>query len=512
MTDDFEERAHAAGRRVNDEAAALAGQRRDRRPGSVTSHRSRWLALAAAMLLVAGTASLVLVASNRDAQAPANTASTTNASPPPNASTSTPESTTAVADITTTIAPVAVPEDLPLVAFAESACRAQSIEWTERDGPFIWKAFARGIPEGAPVQVIADPSEGAAGPFAVVLRDYEPTRTAGTAEATEEAREIDGNQVFISVYDALDGSGDIGNGQAVWNLPDGSQAYLRSRGLDSDDIESIVANLRPRPSDHPIPGFDYDTSETQPARLTLVAEQSTDTLSSARYSITCRATNGLDVRVAIVADEGVGPYALAIDRPRPAWIVRADGAIYIGGIEAPNADGSPDPPAEALTTISPEQLTTISPEQWQQLRQQPDVGLQIHTGGETTSPSQPADPSVSPPPPRTFIDEQGLRCVEYETSTTSRAVSGVCFDDSHDDLGIRTVEAGDHYPKATIIGGTDNADAVRVIIASGGTEQAVSLTVVEGWPERIFAADLPTGAVEVRLEADDGHVLSSTST
>lgn len=131
---------------------------------------------------------------------------------------------------------------------------------------------------------------------------------------------------------------------------------------------------------------------------------------------------------------------------------------------------------------------------------------------DTTAPSQPADPFDSPPPPRTFIDEQGLRCVEYETSTANRAASGVCFDDSHDDLGIRTVEAGDHYPKATIIGGTDNADAVRVVIASGDSEQAVSLTVVDGWPERIFAADLPAGAVEVRLEADDGHVLSSTST
>ncbi len=306
----------------------------------------------------------------------------------------------------------------------------------------------------------------------------------------------------MSVYDALDGSGDIGNGEAVWNLPDGSQGYLRSRGLDRADIESIVANLRPRPSDHPIAGFDYDTSETQPARLALVAEETTDTLSSSRYSITCRATNGLDVRVAVIADQGVAPYALAIDRHRPAWIVRADGAVYIGGIEARNAHGSPDPPADALTTISPER--------WQQLRQQPDSGPHTQAGGETTASSQPADASVSPPPPRTFIDEQGLRCVEYETSTANRAASGVCFDDSHDDLGIRTVEAGDHYPKATIIGGTDNADAVRVVIASVSNEQAVSLTVVEGWPERIFAVDLPAGDVEIRLEAADGRVLSST--
>ena len=126
--------------------------------------------------------------------------------------------------------------------------------------------------------------------------------------------------------------------------------------------------------------------------------------------------------------------------------------------------------------------------------------------------TQPADPSGSPPAPRTFIDdERGLRCMEYETSQESRARSSVCFDDSYDELGIRTVEAGDHYPKATIIGATDAADAVRVVLTGGGAEHHVDLVVVDGWSERIFFADLPAGAVEVRLETEDGRVLSSTT-
>ena len=131
--------------------------------------------------------------------------------------------------------------------------------------------------------------------------------------------------------------------------------------------------------------------------------------------------------------------------------------------------------------------------------------------GSTTASLPPTAPSVSPPPPRTFIDEEGHRCLEYETSAVNRAASGVCFDDEHDELGIRTVDAGDHYPNATIIGGTDDNDAVRVIIGSDGTEHAVDLIVVEGWPERIFVADLPDGVVEVRLEAEDGRLLSSTT-
>ena len=125
--------------------------------------------------------------------------------------------------------------------------------------------------------------------------------------------------------------------------------------------------------------------------------------------------------------------------------------------------------------------------------------------------TQPADPSGSPPAPRTFIDDDGLRCMEYDTSTENQARSGVCFDDSYDELGIRTVEAGDHYPKATIIGATDVAEAVRVVIAGDGAEHHVDLVVVDGWPERIFFADLPAGAVEVRLETEDGRVLSSTT-
>ena len=125
--------------------------------------------------------------------------------------------------------------------------------------------------------------------------------------------------------------------------------------------------------------------------------------------------------------------------------------------------------------------------------------------------TQPADPSGSPPAPRTFIDEDGLRCMEYDTSTVNSASSGVCFDDSFDELGIRTVEAGDHYPRATIIGATDAAEAVRVVMTGDGAEHQVDLVVVDGWPERIFFADLPAGAVEVRLETEDGRVLSSTT-
>ncbi len=111
--------------------------------------------------------------------------------------------------------------------------------------------------------------------------------------------------------------------------------------------------------------------------------------------------------------------------------------------------------------------------------------------------------------PRTFVDEDNTRCLEYETSATS--ASGVCFDDGYDELEIRTVDAGTLHPNATIIGATDNTEAAHVVVVSDTGEQPVELLVVDGWPERIFAANLPAGNVELRLETSDGRILATTT-
>lgn len=363
MTEDFERRAHAAASRVNNEAAVLAERTRpsDVRAGMMASpRRSSWLAVAAVALVVVGGASLLMIASAREVDAPAGTHTATvpaSSAVTDVASTASSVSPTSapVPPSTSTAAPaVVVPDDVPLVAFEEGTCESQHVAWVEPDGPSPWYAFARGRVLGVPVQVIADRSEGAAGPFAVILRYFEPHRPAAGQTSTE----IGGNQVFVSVYDRLDGSDGSGNGEAVWDLPDGSQGYLRSRGLDSDVIESIVADLRPRSNDHPIPGFDYQPDESRPEPLELVAEQTNDEVFSAIYALHCVADNSqhgwLVTPVVVVADQGVAPYGAAIDRHRPAWITRDADAVYIGGIE-PRADA----PAEALTTISPADWRTL---------------------------------------------------------------------------------------------------------------------------------------------------------
>lgn len=362
MTDDFEQRARAASGRVNDEASALAQSKRvdvSADPG-VSRRRSGWLAVAAVTLVVAGGASLMLVVSARDASAPTGTPLSTWNSPSTThivvASTVPSVSTTEASSVPPTTSPnQSFPTEVPLVAFEEGSCDSQSIGWAVPNDVNPWYAFARGREVGVPIQVIADGSAGAAGPFAVVLRYFEPTRPASVGTPTD----INGNQVHISVVDPLDASISVGNGQAEWDLPDGSQGYLRSRGLDRADIESIVASLTPRASDQPVPGFDYDVARTQPERLTLLAEGTNDDVFGSLYALQCVAhtdAGAVITRVVVVADEGVAPYAAAIDRHRPAWIIRDDEAVYIGGIERPVGA---DLPADALTTITSQQWQVL---------------------------------------------------------------------------------------------------------------------------------------------------------
>ncbi len=398
MTDEeFDRRAREAGRRVQQQADELAASD-STDAASRRSSRSGWLAAAAVLIVVVGMGALLVVAMGGDGQAPADTARSgrvDGASPPTSiadidttlATGSTPlEATTttglsptgSAADTPPATEALPVPQDLPLLAYVEGECASQAIRWDQSEETFAWSPFARGISDGAPVQVIADPATGAAGPYAVVIRDFAPTRPGAGNEV-----EINGQQVFVDVYDTTDGTGGIGNGEAEWNLADGSQGYLRARGLDQASIESIVAGMQPRPIDHPVPGFDYDNTSTQPQGLELVAEATTDAIAVASYTIECinqQAPMALDQQAVVVADDGVAPYVLAIDRPRPAWIVRRDGAVLIGGFETRAAHGNPDPPADALVAVSPAQW--LQP--WSSDNPQPT----------TADPAVPAEPTV----------------------------------------------------------------------------------------------------------------------
>ncbi len=98
-------------------------------------------------------------------------------------------------------------------------------------------AISTDAPEVAgPLQIIGELIDGPAKPFALVERFFDSDRPPS---ASGEPVTIDGDEVFIGTFPN-------GNGEATWNLPDGSQGHLRSRGLDLETLVSIMRHRSPR--------------------------------------------------------------------------------------------------------------------------------------------------------------------------------------------------------------------------------------------------------------------------
>ena len=114
-----------------------------------------------------------------------------------------------------------------------------------------YRPFALAREQPIPLQVIAQPIDGLAKPFAVVVRLFSSDRDF----PSEHPVIINGTEVNITIFEN-------GNGQAAWSLPDGSKAYLRSRDLDQAAIEDVVARLTPRDRTASIPGFDVASTGT----------------------------------------------------------------------------------------------------------------------------------------------------------------------------------------------------------------------------------------------------------
>jgi len=196
--------------------------------------------------------------------------------------------------------------------------------------------FARPSELAVPIQVIGDPTDGEARPFALVQRHFDRD---DSQYKYEEMVMINDNETALMVWEN-------GNGEATWPLPDGSQGYLRSRGLDREQIVYIVERLSPRPGDAEIPGFDFTPGPTGDEALELVAEQMNTTVSfgpSAQSQCEVEATgNVYGYRVTLFDGDPVARFAVVIDRPVPLEVSVIGGAVaIIAGFdsdEAPTID------------------------------------------------------------------------------------------------------------------------------------------------------------------------------
>jgi len=359
---DFDDHARAAGERVRREAeritAAIEPFESPTESGPGRSSR-RLLAAAAVVVVVAGIGGL-LVAGNRDSGVDtvspppdSRTASTTipepSATTEPDPATTTAPPTTEPPTVTSIRRPIVDPTVCTPISAVDGAPSGLPRD-TSSSLPFT--LFTRGSDSPMPIQIIAAPVDGQAKPFAVVLRYVGGQRQLVSPDNTES---INGVDVFLGTYDN-------GNGEAEWTLPDGSMGYLRSRGLDREQLVSILTQLTPRPADAPIPGFDYGAGG--PDGLALVAEQlNTEPRDAAFAGSQCRVdSTGYVYRIVATTGNPVFTFAMVIDRPPPVDVgVVGDAVIVINGIDDPAAprasdvlDADEEPWRQLLISSEPE--------------------------------------------------------------------------------------------------------------------------------------------------------------
>jgi hypothetical protein len=184
-----------------------------------------------------------------------------------------------------------------------------------------WVPFAVAGPQRLPIQVFAQPTNGIAQPFAVLLRISKTL----DRRTNDHPWSINGAHVSIDIVGN-------GNASAAWTLPDGTWAYLRARDLDQAAIVALISRLTPRNRTAPIPGFDLAPS-TSPGHLVLVHEHMNSGLKGTSTRFQCTTTPGGWVyRVDVVTGDPTAIYVALIDRSRVYAIgVNGTGAISING-------------------------------------------------------------------------------------------------------------------------------------------------------------------------------------
>jgi hypothetical protein len=480
-------------RRLRRHAEAIAGQARpvttsDLR-GPTRSHARWWLWAAAAAVLVAGVGGLVaLVGGGGDGTIVTPAGSTPDPSPPTpttDASPTTDGSPATHASPSTSVDPgaasttssdappattVPVPEPIvrPVVdpAICAPIFARGDGELSTSSEPL--RTFARGSNQVVPHQVIADPTQGPAGPFVVVLRYFET-----------DGRTVRGPGVDVNGIMANLGVYDNGNGEAQWTVPDGSVAYLRARGVTADELLAVARALVPRPADARVPGFDVEPVAGWPDGFELVVDANNDDERTGRgaYSQCTVAATGLTYQLSVGSGDELLQYLRVIDYVPPLEVGMRDGAVLI-------VLGPADPAAPTVDDI-----VDAPPDEWRRLQAQPWPGTgsgdvrweSLTVGSEFLIELVPSPGLVSEP--------------MYVTVSLRR-------DEGQYSIAFDTSEA---VPP--------NGDLTLVTDVGAKTSRVAPFTGQGLFGTTIDAPDPDDGAtiaIEVRLESSRGDVVAST--
>ena len=232
------------------------------------------------------------------------------------------------------------PDDVNGLSIDELSERARSLSWAalrpvfadarcvpisagagpdEPSGQFV--LFTRRSANPVALQVVGRPGDTAADPTALIMRSYGDARSIGDGE-----ERINGWPAQIRTYES-------GNGDATWDLSDGSQGYLRTRDMSEDDIRSIIESLSPLPTDAAFNGF---AVEDPLGRFVSIDQQMDRDFSGGSSGSKCEILAGdesgdVSASYSIVAITGDPVFQLArvLDRPPPLEVGTWNDAVVI---------------------------------------------------------------------------------------------------------------------------------------------------------------------------------------
>ena len=232
------------------------------------------------------------------------------------------------------------PEGITRPVFPPDVCEATFARGNDLPLTDDVTFFARPSDNPIAIQIIGTDETTPAEPFAWVQRSF------GDNSALRELR------VF-----------DNGNGEASWDVGDGSQGYIRTRGLNETQIREIIESLTPLPPDAAFPGFSVDSDVWQ----SLHEDTNTDLTGTGARS-GCQVQDvepeiaGVTLQYTVFAVNGdpVLRYGAVIDRPIPLDVAVVDQTVIIvSGFDDPAAPNAAD-------------VIEADPDTWTSLLGQPD--------------------------------------------------------------------------------------------------------------------------------------------
>jgi hypothetical protein len=375
----------------------------------------RWWPAAGAAALVAGAVVVILIVVLADggggpprpaasvpdslhATPPSASGDATAATPVPTATTST---TSTVPTARSTTAPPPEPADISRPIVAANKCETVYARDSVVHGITFFHRSISSNP--VPIQIIGPPGGDPSGRFALVQRYFDDGRRSTGDEAVVAQ---DGTTFWVSTFDN-------GTGVVEWDVGDGSQGYLRSRGLDRDTLVQLAGSLAPRRADATLPGFDYRIGRETPVGLRILHEQmNADVHGTVALSECATVSNGYRYRISAIAGDPVFRFGGVLDRPAPLDVGVRDGTLVV-------INGLPDPAAPTVDDV-----VDAAPAAWLELLSRPVFPESPGPRTETIREGADVVVSLVPTDPRVAIGylvlrlstRQGVTYLEVDTT------------------------------------------------------------------------------------------------